>query len=102
MILLGPGLDTQWFFDTAQAYWNMFRPMVTTHEELIEFVPGSRSLAVTVIATPDTVDLMRQQIQQRYVNVWFDLIVADTIQNVADTSPAPAMKMNAPFVSVPM
>ncbi len=85
MILLGPGLNTQWFFDTAQAYWNMFRPMVTTHEELIDFVPGSHSLAVTVITTADTVDLMRQQIQQRYVNVWFDLIVADSIQNVADT-----------------
>ena len=85
MILLGPGLDTQWFFDTAQAYWNLFRPIVTTHSELIDFVPSSRSLAVTVIATPDTVDLMQSQIKERYVNIWFDLIIADTIDNVANT-----------------
>ena len=85
MILLGPGLDTQWFFDTAQAYWNLFRPIVTTHSELIQFIPDSRSLAVTVITTPDTVDLMQAQIKERYVNVWFDLIVADTIDNVANT-----------------
>ena len=58
---------------------------MTTHSELIDFIPGSHSLAVTVIATPDTVDLMRQQIKERYANVWFDLIVADTLQNVADT-----------------
>ncbi len=85
MIVLGPGLDTRWFFDTAQAYWDRFRPIVTTHEELIEFIPGTQSLAVTVIATPDTLNLMYTQIKARYPNIWYDPISADSLQNVADT-----------------
>jgi hypothetical protein len=85
MVILGPGLETRWFFDTAQAYWNMFRPMVTTHDELIELIPSSKSLAVTVLTSPEMVDLMRQQIAERYVNVWFDLIVAESLQQVSET-----------------
>jgi hypothetical protein len=85
MILLGPGLETQWFFDTAQAYWNRFRPMVTTREELIQFIPTTRSLAVTIIATPETLDLMRLQIQERYVNVLYDEIPAVELDTVAET-----------------
>ncbi len=85
MILLGPGLDSKWFFDTAQAYWNLFRPMVTTHEELIQLIPQTKSLAVTVIATPDTLDLMQSQIKDRYANIWYDPISATSIDDVAAT-----------------
>ncbi len=76
MVILGPGLDTSYFFDTAQAYWNAFRPIVTTHSELISFIPSTRSLGATVITTPETVDVMRATIQQTYPNVYFDLIEA--------------------------
>ena len=75
-IVLAPGLDTRWFFDTARAYWNQFRPMVTTAWNFIEHIPPSRSLAVTVIAPPDMADALRQSIQQKYPNVLFDLILA--------------------------
>ncbi|MFN8448251.1 MAG: hypothetical protein U0521_06595 [Anaerolineae bacterium] len=85
MIVLGPGLDSRWFFSTAQAYWNLFRPMVTTHSELIDYIPNTQSLAVTVIASPDTLDLMESQIKDRYVNVRFDLIVANSLESVAET-----------------
>ncbi len=85
MILLGPGLDSDWFLNTAQAYWNLFRPMVTTHLELIDFIPNTQSLAVTVIAAPDTLDLMESQIKERYANVLFDLIVANSMESVAET-----------------
>ncbi len=85
MVILAPGLEARWFFDTAQAYWNLFRPIVTTVPELIDFIPSSRSLAATVISPADLVDTMRQVIQIRYPNVWFDLIVADSVQNVAAT-----------------
>jgi hypothetical protein len=40
---------------------------------------------VTVLTSPDMVDLMRQQIAERYVNVWFDLIVAESLQQVSET-----------------
>ena len=85
MVLLGPGLETEWFFDTAQAYWNRFRPIVTTREELIQFIPSDKSLAVTVIATPETLDLMRLQIDERYANVLYDEIPAVSLTEVADT-----------------
>jgi hypothetical protein len=89
MIILGPGLETRWFFDTAQAYWNRFRPIVTTHDELIELIPSSKSLAVTALSTPEMADLMRQQIAERYVNVYFDLIVVESLQQVSDTLNVP-------------
>ena len=85
MIILGPGLESRWFFETAQAYWNTFRPIVTTHDDLIGLIPGSRSLAVTVIASPDTADVVRSEIKERYINVWFDLILADSIDAVMET-----------------
>jgi hypothetical protein len=85
MVILAPGLDPSWFFDTAQAYWNVFRPIVTTTWNLIEFIPRTQSLAVTVIAPPDMADSMRLSIEEKYGNVLFDLIVVgDDIASVAD------------------
>jgi hypothetical protein len=85
MLLLGPGLDSSWFFDTSRAYWNTFRPMVTTSVDLIDLIPSTQSLAVTVIATPDLVETLRQAITGRYPNVWFDVIEADNLEEVATT-----------------
>ena len=85
MILLAPGIDTSWFFDTARAYWNTFRPMVTNNVELIDLLPSTQSLAVTVISPPDLVETLRQAISGRYPNVWFDLIETDSIETVATT-----------------
>lgn len=84
MIILGPGVDTDWFFDTAQPYWELFRPIVTTHIDLIDFFQSDKSLAATVIAPPQYVDIMTERIKDRYPNVWFDLIVADSRQDVGD------------------
>ena len=85
MVILAPGLEPQWFFETAQAYWNTFRPIVTSNWTLVEFVPHTKSLAVTVIAPPDMADSMRASIQAKYANVLFDLIVADTdLSSVAE------------------
>ncbi|MCK6580999.1 MAG: hypothetical protein L6Q98_23140 [Anaerolineae bacterium] len=77
MVLLAPGLDSSWFFDSARAYWDLFHPMVTTLTELIDFIPGSQSLAVTVIAAPDLVETMQRAIRDRFRYVYFDLVVAD-------------------------
>ena len=75
MVILAPGLDTQWFFETARSYWNTFRPTVTTIWDYINYIPYDRSLAVTVIAPPDMADSMTQIIQKQYPNVLFDLIL---------------------------
>jgi hypothetical protein len=75
IVILAPGLDPRWFFETAQGYWNMFRPMVATIWDYINYIPYDRSLAVTVIAPPDLADSMREVIQKQYPNVLFDLIL---------------------------
>lgn len=85
MVILAPGLEAYWFFDAAQAYWLTFRPMVTTHTELIDYIPNSQSLAATVITPPEMVDTMRLVISERYPNVYFDLIIADTLEAVRYT-----------------
>jgi hypothetical protein len=84
MIVLAPGLESDWFFATAQPYWNTFRPIVTTRAEFVEYIPFTRSLAVTVIAPPDLVEAMTQEIQERYPNIWFDLIIADDLDRVRE------------------
>ncbi|MBC6937410.1 MAG: hypothetical protein DWB42_16470 [Chloroflexi bacterium] len=85
-VVLAPGLEPRWFFETARAYWNQFRPMVTTTWSFIEHIPSDRSLAVTVIAPPDMAEAMRQAVQQPYPNVLFDLVVAEgDLQSVVET-----------------
>lgn len=74
VIILAPGLEPRWFFDTARAYWNTFRPIVTTVWDFINYIPNDRSLAVTVIAPQDMAASMAQVIRGQYPNVYFDLI----------------------------
>lgn len=85
MLLLAPGLDMSWFLDTAQAYWNTFRPMVTDRLELVGLVPGTQSLAVTVLAAPDMEAAMRAAIELAYPNVLFDLIMTTDKAALAET-----------------
>ncbi|MBZ0276743.1 MAG: hypothetical protein K8I60_11385, partial [Anaerolineae bacterium] len=84
MVILAPGLDPDLFFNHAAGYWSIFRPIVTTNIELVDYVPKEKSLAVTVISPDAFVQAMTERIQVQYPNVWFDLIVADDIQRVAD------------------
>jgi hypothetical protein len=84
-IILAPGLQPDWFFDTAQAYWNRFRPLVTTGWDFIQYIPNNKSLAATVIAPADMVQSMTTTLQQQYPNVLLDVIVADPdLESVAD------------------
>jgi len=82
MVLLAQGIDSNWFFDTARAYWNRFRPIFTTRFDLIDMIPTNSSLAVTIIAPTEMVPTMRAAVEGRYPNVWFDLIVADDLARV--------------------
>lgn len=76
MVVLAPGLDANWFFETAQSYWNTFRPILATGWDFIDFIPNDRSLAVTVITPPDMVATMTEAILGKYPNVVFDLVLA--------------------------
>jgi hypothetical protein len=83
-MMLAPGIDQEWFFEIARVYWDRFKPTLMTVYEFINFLPKSSSLAVTVITTPEMVDLMNRQIAVRWPNVYMDMIVASTPREVED------------------
>jgi hypothetical protein len=82
-VVLAPGLMSEWFFDTARAYWNQFRPTVTRMTELIGYLPSTVSLAVTLIAPADFVPTLRGSLEARYPNVYIDVIEAQSVEYVA-------------------
>jgi hypothetical protein len=84
MVYIASGVNTDWFFETAQPYWQRFRPIVTTDLSLIDFFKSDKSLALTVIAPPSAIDSLTERVQEQYPNVWFDLIVTETRQDVGD------------------
>ncbi|MBN8620782.1 MAG: hypothetical protein J0L63_17850 [Anaerolineae bacterium] len=77
VVILAPGLEPEWFFESGRAYWNTFRPIVTSVWDYIKYIPYDRSLAATVIAPPDMAESLREVIQKQYPNVLFDLILTD-------------------------
>lgn len=85
MIALAGGLTADWFMETARAYYGQFRPVVTTQLDLIQYIPSSTSLAVTLIAPPDQADTVRDSLRALYPNVWVDVIRADSLNNVRET-----------------
>lgn len=82
-ILLAQGLDSSWFFDTARAYWDTFRPIVTTDLSLIDFVSFDESVAITIVSPPDLMQTLMQAAAIPYPNAYLDLITATDIAEVA-------------------
>lgn len=76
-LILAPGLNTDWFFQTARAYYNTFRPIISPTWNFIDYIHSDKSLGVTVIATPDLAQAMTDAIQKQFPNVLFDLIIAE-------------------------
>ncbi len=85
IVILAPGLEPRWFFETAQGYWNTYRPIVATIWDYINYIPNNMSLAATVIAPSDVADAMREVIQKQYPNVLFDLlIIGDDLSSIGE------------------
>ena len=84
MVILAPGLNSDWFFETARPYWQLFRPIVTSDLSLLDHIGSENSLATTVIAPPQSIQFMTERIKDRFPNVWFDLIVAESRRDVGD------------------
>ncbi|MEJ2151195.1 MAG: hypothetical protein P8Z40_17235 [Chloroflexota bacterium] len=97
-LLLAPGLQADWFFLAAQRYWQTFRPTVLTTWDLIGMLPGqtfrptvlttwdligmlpgNKSVAVTVLARPDTLDYMNANVRDAFPDIFYDPIVYDTL-----------------------
>ena len=84
MIVLAPGVETDWFLSAAVAYWNTFRPIVTTYWDFINFIPYDRSLAVTLITPQDMAGNMITVIKGQYPNILLDLIVVSDVNVLTD------------------
>lgn len=82
-LIIAPGFNTNWFFQNARDYWERFRPTLITAAEYIAYLPYAKSLAVTVLTTPELADYMSQQIKDRWPTVWFDLIVGEREDDIA-------------------
>ncbi len=82
-LIVAPGFDTNWFFQDAREYWDRFRPAVVSSADFIRLLPYAKSLAVTVLATPDIAGYMTQQIKERWPTVWFDLIIGQQEEDIA-------------------
>jgi hypothetical protein len=82
LLALAGGLSSDWFLDTARAYYDRFRPVVTVQLDLIQYVPSSASVAVTLIAPPGQADAVRDALLTLYPNLWVDVILADDLARV--------------------
>jgi hypothetical protein len=82
-LIVAPGFNTNWFFQEARDYWDRFRPTIISSSDFIAFLPYAKSLAVTVLATPDIAGHMTQQIKERWPTVWFDLIMGAQATDIA-------------------
>jgi hypothetical protein len=82
-VVVAPGMDTSWFFDTARAYYERFRPIVTTDISLIDWVPFAQSAAITIISPPELMETLRLAAALPYPNAYLDLIEASSRENVA-------------------
>ena len=81
-LILAPGLQADWFFQAAGRYWQTFRPSVFTNWDMIRMLPSTKSLAVTVLARSDTAGYMEKDIRKAWVNVYYDPIVFNTLEEM--------------------
>lgn len=78
-MILAPGLQAAWFFQAARRYWQRFQPIVTDNPEFLEYVPIDKTVAVTVLARPDTSGYVQEQVMSRRSNARLDMVVADDL-----------------------
>jgi hypothetical protein len=84
-VYMAPGFNTHWFFDAGTAYYEKFRPTVIDNSDYIARLPYQRSLALTVLATPDMEAYITDQLQRRWPTVLLDLIVVTSQERLEQT-----------------
>ena len=75
-LILAPGLAGAWFLQAARQYWLRFKPIVTDDWQLIDYMPEGASVAVTVLANPDIVNVLRTQTGGLREDIRLDVVVA--------------------------
>jgi hypothetical protein len=77
LFLFAPEINTEVFFNHAQNYWIVFRPVVANTLDFIGFFTPANSLAVTVVTTAASAPAFEQTIKTQYPNVLYDLILVE-------------------------
>jgi hypothetical protein len=83
-MILAPGLQSAWFFQAARRYWQRFQPILTDNWDLLGYIPASKSVAVTVLARPDTADYVRKQVKAKRDNIRYDPVIADDLPSMEE------------------
>lgn len=78
-LILAPGLQSAWFFQAARRFWQRFQPTVTDDYKLLAYVPLERSVAVTVLARPDTAAFIQNEIESQRSGLRVDMVVTDDL-----------------------
>ncbi|MBN1427628.1 MAG: hypothetical protein JXB07_04530 [Anaerolineae bacterium] len=79
-LIVTSGLSPEWFFDNAYRYWRVFRPTILPCPDLMGMVSGSKSIAVTVMATVDTAREIHSRIHDQWPGIYIDLMVFNTLE----------------------
>ena len=75
MVILDDTLSMDWFFETASAYWDRFRPIVTMNTDFLDMMPYSKSLAVTLVVSATRRFEAENFIRENYPNAYLDPII---------------------------
>jgi hypothetical protein len=95
-VLIAPGLNVEWFFDTTRAYLDRFRPTVIPDFTFLQLVPIDYSIVVTTIARRDTAPTLGVQLAQLRPGALYDPVVRDTIEETRQVLDERAA-LNQPF-----
>src|SRR5688572_8149600 len=78
-MVLAPGLQSAWFFQAARRFWQVFQPIVTDKVDLLAFLPGDVTVAVTLLARSDTASYARDQIAAVRPDAKLDMVMIDDL-----------------------
>jgi hypothetical protein len=81
-MILAPGLQSAWFFQAARRYWQRFQPILTDNWDLLRYIPSSKSVAVTVLARPDTAVYVRKQVKKQREDIQYDPVVTEDLESM--------------------
>jgi hypothetical protein len=99
-MILAPGLQSAWFFQAARQFWQRYQPVVTDDVEMLSYLERDKTVAVTLLARPDTADYAKSQILEQRPDAFLDMIVTNDLPSMESTLNKRAVSGN-PFSEFP-
>lgn len=82
-VVVAPGFNADWLFERGSAYFERFKPQLLPSIDYIGYLNYKRSLGVTVLATPNLAQYMRDEISGRWPAVWVDMLAVESAEALA-------------------